>query len=652
MKAVHLERARVVLELVALGALVGLLPGCGKAFSMAAPSTFREPASSFARVLKPAATEPVLRDTVAAESLRDVRLVGSRALLDFRAEDVADGAFGTGGFGSYAMCGPLEMRDFPSGQRVWSVPRPAGCDDEILTRGSRVVILGQRAVGKVTTTQLATIDPATGKTVGSVDVERPVQMAASGDGLVLVHGKPGARRAALHEGDPLALKWEAKLGDESQVGAKVVTLGENVLVIGTRLTAIARGSGQVVKSTGFEAGSATVDALPTNDAVYAFVVNAKAKTASIARVAADGSVTWTKSAKGALDSVSPLGPLLVDGSAVTALKAEDGSVAWTAKLPSAASGAGLVVGSGNGSMVLVPHVEGVSALDLATGTVVSTVAPFGKEANGRKLAGMDRLAVAGDGLVVLDTAQGLAGIEVSPTRVGVRWAIGVRSLPHVTPQGRLSLAIGNFDESGPRLAVLRIRQNQVATTELFTTLNNMGGGGLTTGALEASLAMQNAGAAASASNWAMFVESLNVRKREQLRATLAQTTIDETSPMIVRPISWATGRGLLVVRKSDGAFREIVTGPPDVYEDAFRQASVGAYIPHAKTVITFSEGLDASKWVDAKEQRAVKLVTRGLVGYALADEALIPAAEYTKRSVVPVGSFEGMAPPALAPMPR
>lgn len=649
MKANHLVRARVVFELVALGALVGLLPGCGKAFSMAAPSTFREPASSFARVLKPAATEPVLRDTVAAESLRDVRLVGSRALLDFRAEDVADGAFGTGGFGSYAMCGPLEMRDFPSGQRVWSLPRPAGCDDEILTRGSRVVILGQRAAGKATTTQLATIDPATGKAIGSVDVERPAQMAASGEGLVLVHGKPGARRAALHEGDPLALKWEAKLGDESQVGVKVVTLGENVMVLGTRLTLIARGSGQVVKSTGFEAGSATVDALQTNDAVYAFLVNAKAKTTSISRVASDGSVTWTKSAKGVLDSVAPVGPLVVDGSAVTALKAEDGSVAWTAKLPAAASGAGLVVGSG---MVLVPHVEGVSALDLATGTLISTVAPFGKDANGRKLAVMDRLAVAGDGLVVLDTAYGLAGLEVSPTRVGVRWAIGVRSLPHVTPQGRLSLALGNFDESGPRLAVLRIRQNQVATTELFTTLNNMGGGGLTTGALEASLAMQNAGAAASASNWAMFVESLNVRKREQLRATLAQTNIDETSPMIVRPISWATGRGLLVVRKSDGAFREVVTGPPDVYEDAFRQASVGAYIPHAKTVITFSEGLDASKWVDAKEQRAVKLVTRGLVGYALAEEALIPAAEYTKRSVVPAGSFEGMAPPAMAPMPR
>jgi outer membrane protein assembly factor BamB len=648
MKGLDLERVRIRATSFVVIGVVAALPGCGKAFSMAAPSTFREPAASFARVLKPSAPAPAFRDTVAAESLRDVRLVGDRALLDFRAEDAPDGALGTGGFGAYTVCGPLEMRDFPSGQRVWSVPRARACGDEILTSGSRITILGFRGEGQEATSQLAMLDPATGKVVASVGVERPAQMASSGDAFLLLQGKPGARRASLYEGDRLARKWETKLGEESQASAKVLTIGETVIVLGSRLTTIARGSGQVLKSTTFEADSTTADALQTNDAVYVLLVNAKSKTTWISRVGGDGNVTWTTPAKGALDSVISGGPVLVDGAAVTALKAEDGSVAWTANLPGAPSGAGLVVGS----RLLVPHAEGVTAIDAATGALVYTVAPFGTETKRTKLAVADRLSTAGDGLVVLDTAHGVAGIEVTPTQGNARWAIGVRSLPHVTRQGRLLSALGQFDESGTRLTLLRVRQNQIATTELFTTMNNMGGGGLATGALEASLAMQNAGAAASAANWGTFVESLNMRKGEQLRATLAQANIDDASPMIVRPISWATGRGLLVVRKSDGAFREIVTGPPDVYEDAFRQASVGAYIPRGKAVVTFSEGLDASKWADAKEQRAVKLVTRGLVGYTVDDDTLLPAAEYTKRSVVPVGSFEGTSLPTMAPVPR
>ena len=222
----------------------------------------------------------------------------------------------------------------------------------------------------------------------------------------------------------------------------------------------------------------------------------------------------------------------------------------------------------------------------------------------------------------------------------------------MTRQGRLLSAFGKFDDSVAGAMLMRIRQNQAATTELFTTMNNMGGGGLTTGALEATMQMQSAGQAASAGNWGMFVEALNFRKREQVRASLAQARIDDGSNMILRPISWATGRGVLVVRKSDGAFREIVTGPPDVYEDAFRQASVAAYLPLAQTVVTFSEGLDASKWVDGKEQRAVQLVNRGLVAYGLDEASLHPAAEYAKRSVVPLGSFEGTTGPTMAPVPQ
>ncbi|MBK6462011.1 MAG: PQQ-binding-like beta-propeller repeat protein [Myxococcales bacterium] len=640
-----LDRAR----LAALGLIVAL-PGCGEAFSMAAPSTFRAPATSFARVLKASATEPALREVIAAESLRDVRPMGTRALLDFRGEDGGSGAFGTGSFGAYPICGPLEMRELRGGRRVWSVQRAPGCDDEIISVNPRLVVLGLRGDGEAARFQLATLDTATGKTVASVAAERPAQATASGEALVLVQGKAGGRRASLHEGDQLSRKWEAKLGDEAQLSAKVVTVGESVIVLGSKVTVIARGSGQVVKSIDFGAGSLTLDALPTGDAVYALGANEKAKTARLSRITSDGKLAWTNTtARGALDVVTSAGPLLVDGAAVTALKAADGSPAWTAKLPAAASGAGLVVGS----RVLFPHSEGVTALDVATGALAYTVAPFAKDPkDAQSLAIADRLALAGDGLVVLDTAKGVAGIEVSDTKGNARWAIRVRSLPHVTRQGRLLSAFGKFDDSVAGAMLMRIRQNQAATTELFTTMNNMGGGGLTTGALEATMQMQSAGQAASAGNWGMFVEALNFRKREQVRASLAQARIDDGSNMILRPISWATGRGVLVVRKSDGAFREIVTGPPDVYEDAFRQASVAAYLPLAQTVVTFSEGLDASKWVDGKEQRAVQLVNRGLVAYGLDEASLHPAAEYAKRSVVPLGSFEGTTGPTMAPVPQ
>lgn len=129
------------------------------------------------------------------------------------------------------------------------------------------------------------------------------------------------------------------------------------------------------------------------------------------------------------------------------------------------------------------------------------------------------------------------------------------------------------------------------------------------------------------------------RRKEQLEVALQQTRIDDESPFVTRPISWSTGRGFLVVRKLDGAFREIVTGPPDIYEEPFRAASVGAVVA-SKMVLTFAEGVDASKWQDRNEEESeMRLVRRSLLGYAVDESSLVPATEYEKRSVVPLASY-------------
>lgn len=173
------------------------------------------------------------------------------------------------------------------------------------------------------------------------------------------------------------------------------------------------------------------------------------------------------------------------------------------------------------------------------------------------------------------------------------------------------------------------------------------------GAAQMSLAASSYVLATGASNFAMLESSMNARRVQQATIALRQARLDDESPFLLRPISWATGRGILVIRKVDGAFREVVTGPPDCYEDPFRPASIALFVPLSKKVLTFSEGLDPSTWEDSIERAPVKLVARSLLGYALDEPSFHPAREYEQRSVVPAVGLDvsPKAAPSSSPAP-
>ncbi len=615
--------ALLVLSLAASGCLAN--PG---------PATFREPAAAMAGALARVAEQPASRTPVPAEALRDLRIIGNRALLDYRSESGAPKSLS-----SLSICAPLELRDPVSNQRIWSVDRPRGCDDEILATSPRLTLLGMREeAGKAALTlSVSALD--TGALVAAIPLEKGAIAVPSGDAFVVVQGAAGAQRVSLHDGQRLEAKWQVTLDDAGAV-TKVVTVAGSVLVFGAQATAIDRESGKKLGSTSLGGSAFALDVVTTTDAAYAMIVRDKAETA-VARVGPDGTLAWVSSTKGILDVVSATAAFVVDRSVVTALRASDGTTSWTGKLPGPATGGGLVVKQGKETLFVVPHEGGVTAFDITSGAVRFSVSPFGP---GDGVAhATDRLSSAGAGLLILDTARGIAGLDLA-TEGRPRYALRVRSLPHVHRRNRMLTAYGAYDVKAlldsAHASINAARSQQAAVVGLSSSV----GGGMTMGTAQMSMAVGSYLLAAGAAGFAALAESTNARRAQQASVALRQARLDEESPFLLRPVSWPTGRGLLVVRKSDGAFHEIVTGPPDVYEDAFRPTSVAALVPGAKRLLTFSEGVDTSKWEEGVERAPVKLVPRSLLSYAIEEASFHPASEYERRSLVP--SF-GVETPAV-----
>lgn len=625
----------------ARAALVGLsLATCGCAgFTSAGPATFREPAARMAEAWRRSAEAPAFRAAIPAESLHDVRIAGSRALLDYRSEGGASDSFL-----SLPTCGPLELRDVTANERVWSVERAGPCDDQILAILPRLAIRGVREEGGKAGLFLSTLALDSGALVAKVPLEKDALVVPSGDALVVVQGVRGAQRVSLRDGDRLEEKWGLAL-DDAGAATEVVTLNGSVLVFGGSVTSIERATGKKVGSSSLGADAVTLDVVAAGDAAYALIAREK-KEMAIARVGADGKVAWTAVTSGIVAAATPSGPLTMSGDTVTALKASDGTAAWSAKLPGAATGAGLVVQRGQGSWWLVPHTRGVTALDVASGAVRFSASPF--DADEGAPHATDRLRMAGPDLVVLDAARGVAGLDLASDG-RARYAIAVRSLPHVHRRGRMAALRRPGADAGGARGATSVGE---AAMDTLAGLSNATGGGLVMGTAQMSVAAANYTVAMGQIGFAAMETALEARRAQQATIAQRQARLDEESPFILRAISWSTGRGVLVIRKSDGAFHEVVTGPPDVYEDAFRPASVAAFVPLAKKMLVFSEGLDPSTWEDSQHRAPVKLVARSLLGYAIDEAAFHPAAEYEQRSVVPAGELTALdagAPEAAPP---
>jgi hypothetical protein len=601
-------------------AIAVLTAGC---LSPAGVATFRSPAERLAGKLAASAPKPVARLDDQIDSLDGAWRIEDRVLLDLRGESGSSRSFRVS-----ATCGPLVLWNGAARQKVWSVARPEGCADKILRVDSRITLVGHRERDGKLGLELATLALDSGAVVASVPLKKGALAQPAGDGVILVEGAPGDWKVSLRAGAALTPTWEVALDDPGET-TRIALVGGSVVVFGARATAIDRARGAKLRSTAIRDESAVLDVVTGGDAAYAIALSKQLKF-YLLRVTADGAIPWTNVVKGVVDSANANQVFLAGGHTVVAIAAADGHPIWTAKLSGLVSGTGLTVGQ----LLLMPTTSGVAAVDIATGEVRFTAAPFGSRDHARS----DRLTLIGDATVLLDTAVGLAALDFAH-QGQTRWSIAVRSLPHAQRQARV-LASGtkvNTAAQEARAGALLSRRS------LADSLSGSGIGGMSVGMASMAGSVASYMEAMGAIGWVELSTALKERRNQHADVAFEQARLDEQSPLVLRPISWSTGRGVLAVRKSDGAFREIVIGPPDVYEDPFRASSIAVLA--GRTVVTVAEGVDPSQWRDLPERAPVQLVARSVMVYSLEDGDLKPASEYERASIVPLGSF------ALPPLP-
>lgn len=629
-----------------LAALAALSATACNAFSKGGPATFRDPAARMAAALAPTSPRPEQRVALRADALRDVRIIGRLALLDLRAE-----SGGPSDFSVLPACGPLELRDVTTGQKVWSVDRPSACDDRIVALTPRLAVLGQRegtpgTPGK-TSLVLSLLDLDRGSEITRAQLQSGAELVPAGDAFAVVEEQAGKQHVSLLAADTLAVRWKVTLDDARGVSA-IVPRPRAILVLGGSVTALDRASGKKLRATSLGADTVVTDVMTTADAAYALLVKKSPVGFAVARIDPEGAIAWTRSGVGRLDAVADDIVYTVNGVKVSALKPQDGTSIWTAELPGLPTGLGLVAAQGKGSLYLVPTVHGVTAFDTATGARRFTAAPFGERPDVGSSA--DRISLASPGLVLLDTAEGVAGLDLA-NEGRARYALPVRSMPYVHRRERLRVAKLKSDVDALEASMSAALSSQASLQTTVNSLSTFTGGGMVMATAQMSMAASSYALAAGASNFHLLTLSMDARRAQQAAVALRQAQLDEEGPFLVRPIAWPTGRGLLVVRKNDGAFREVVIGPPDVYEDPFRPASVAAVAPSAKRLLVFSEGLDPSTWEAPVERVPAALVPRSLLLYALDEPSFLAAAEYPRRSIVPLASAAGAPLTLSAPAP-
>jgi len=623
---------------ILMSLLLGL-SACKASFSEAGPATFREPAAKLAKALEKVAPKPKFYESVAAESLHDIRIVGNRALLDFRAESgTADSLL------SLQQCGPLVFRDIAANKPVWEIKREGPCEDRIVALTPRLAIVGNRAEAGKSIQYLSTYALDSGETIAKLALDKNALVVPLGDAFLVVRGAPGKQNVSLYDGDKLGEKWKLAIDDDGAI-SDVILVGNSLMVIGHAATIIDRTSGKKTGRSQLGTKLVTLHAFTTNDAAYLMVRRDEGDSA-IMKVTPDGGYRWTARLQGLVDAVSPNLVFVVNGGVITALKVSDGTVAWKQNIPAIATGQGLRVVHEKNELFVVPHDDGIIAFDAVSGAVKWNVSPLGAVEGTTHRT--DRLWSLAGGVVVVDTVQGIAGIDIA-NQGKTLYSFMVRSLPHVHRRYRVKSVYNPADIESMLATSGAVYRSNSRMFETVNSLSNTTGGGMVIGTAMMSLAVTNYAVATGAINFASLMNSNNTRRAQQADIALRQAHIDDESEYILRPISWSTGRGLLAVRKSDGAFREIVTGPPDVYEDAFRPASLAALLPTPEVIVTLAEGVDSSLWKDSIARAPVELVRRQLIGYALDKDSFHPASEYEKLSVVPTGS--GLVPREPAKLP-
>jgi outer membrane protein assembly factor BamB len=599
--------------------------GCS-AFGNPPKARLRSSAELFATRLAAKADKPAYELDAPIESFAAAPL-GADFLLDLRSSV-------TSGFSTRRVCGPLVAINPTTGTQVWKRDRNQGCNATFLSIMADEILTLEASDKDAGDVGFVRLSASTGKLVGEkrirvFEASTPVLR----DGVVYAiedDGEQGAPKAVVvaRKMPGLEKLWSRPV--EPRANPFLALTAKSVLVLGPLKTfAIDRATGALAEQgeddgylalPGVEHPGGVVlarhyEGIKADRKRGEFVLEARGE---------DGKKAW------AVDDAMPV-VTATNAVVVTArdrkLRAHDlatGKAAWEADLPDSFSGAAHFVA--DAGLLVVTHRGGVLALDAATGAKKFTLEPLPKTALLRRA---DVLAFdAEKKTFLLDTAGGVAAFDLDGK---LRWKLAVRSMVAPHREGRFQGLPG--DGSSMSSAILAVtRFNQQA--QFFQAQANGGGVVVTAGLAAMTQAFVTA---IQQLGFAELELSMNSIAGQHWSTALAQVGLDERSPYWVRPIGWSTGRGYLVVRREDGAFKEVVVGPPDVYEEAYREASPGVLSANGKVLIVATEGLDVAKWGPPVERGVMEMWPRKLMAFPVGE--LAPAEAYGKGSVVEDGTF-------------
>lgn len=632
--------------------------GCGGAFALSGPAHYEVPSARAATLITSSATVRKYEVASADGALVEARPTATGTLLDF-VKLSPDGSFGV-----KRECGTLTMADAATGAAHWKHARDGYCVWPVFETTGGLVTLEDRhsAAGAKGGWQtiLTRLDPATGQARATATTTKKVSSVAPfGDDLVTMESDATSAAIVLRAGDSFAPRWTLAL-EASELSSKiqdskgkpttvrelrqVVAGPDAIYVVGTRRvltidprTGQRRATAQIASKEALTAtpfaGGAIVSA-PQGDDEKPFVT----------AIGADGTAKWN--ARGmTLGLAHGDAAVLISDEEVALVRTADGATTWRAKLGAPISGR--PVFAGNDKLVLVPQRLAVVALDAATGNKAFEVPADSSEALIRHL---DQLIVDdANGLVVWDSWRHVTAFDMTGA---VRYRLHVRSLPighreerSVEANADVPVYHQKFDSAAIITSNFGVEPNGMQHSALTTSDGkiNMGGlgmsGAMTVGTLQMSMAMSDYANEVGQINANNMFRTIGERRNAQFAVAQRESAMNERSPFLVRPITWNLGRGYLVVRKTDGAFAEVVTGPSDLYEDKFRESSMGYYDANAGVVLAFTEGTNSAAWELAEETPPVQLVKRKLMGFPLAADAFRPANTYATTSKVPDGSF-------------
>jgi outer membrane protein assembly factor BamB len=451
-------------------------------------------------------------------------------------------------------------------------------------------------------------------------------------------------------------RWAAAIppGVEA-IRPQLEVIGSHVVAVGLRLALFRADSGAVVSAPAVDLRAPVVAAAAGGGVV---VGDTRGR---VVRVRPDGAVAWVAELRKRTTYLAASGDRLLAATLddLHLLSVEAGSEAWRAQGEHAGAAAFA------GARVIWCTRPKVLFLDAATGREVaaaprSAVMQLGGLPDQLLLA-EDQVTVVGETGVMAASlgARRPAGTVLwrldlrgvwSSLRAGLRWSGGALSavptefLPRPAPAPLpmpLSVKIEN-----PAADRLERDGERMSTRERLTYIRLAEGQSrvkaqleAATASLQASIAMLNAWRATLEAGMQLYAFAATQRQNALAQEATTLWLGSVQGDLLVRPIAWELGQGVLVADLRTGRWRELVTGPGEIAIDDF-------YLSHAPASVDADGGVlvtlgRAGPPVELHEFLNIKTTARTAQAYRLGDPRGWAAPEqYATRSRVPPSVVE------------